>query len=78
VLQTVYDLVEKYGQSYAGVNDWIMDNLDNGQRKKALDELKSIEARSIASPFSYPPDYVLKAMMAGQFKRVIQPMSRKK
>ena len=71
-------MVEKYGQSYAGVNDWIIDNLDNGQRKKALDELRSIEARAIASPFSYPPDYVLKAMMAGQYKRVIQPMSRKK
>ena len=71
-------LVEKYGQSYAGVNDWIMDNLDSGQRKKALDELRSIQARAIASPDSYPPDYVLKAMMAGQFKRVIQPMSRKK
>lgn len=72
-------LVEKYGQSYAGVFDWIMDNLtDEGQRTKALNELKSIEARAIAAPDSYPPDYVLKAMMAGQYKRVIQPMTRKK
>jgi predicted phosphoadenosine phosphosulfate sulfurtransferase len=72
-------LVEKYGQSYAGVYDWIMDNLDNvNQRDKALAELRSIEARAIASPDSYPADYVLKAMMAGQYKRVIQPQTRKK
>lgn len=71
--------IEQYGQSYAGVMDWIMDNLaDIGQRTKALNELKSIEARAVAAPESYPPDYVLKAMMAGQYKRVIQPMSRKK
>lgn len=72
-------LVGTYGQSYAGVFDWCMDNLtDIGQRTKALNELKSIEARAIASPDSYPPDYVLKAFMAGQYKRVIQPMTRKK
>jgi predicted phosphoadenosine phosphosulfate sulfurtransferase len=71
-------VVEKYGHSYAGVHDWIMKHLDNGQQKKALHELRSIEARAIASPHSYPADYVLKAMVAGQFKRVIQPMQRKK
>lgn len=72
-------LVEKYGQSYAGVYDWIMDNLsDSVQRNKALAELKSIEARAVNAPKSYPPDYVLKGMMAGQYKRVIQPMNRKK
>lgn len=72
-------LVETYGQSYAGVFDWCMDNLlEPKQRTKALSELKSIEARAINSPDSYPPDYVLKAFMAGQYKRVVQPLSRKK
>lgn len=70
-------IVTKYGQNYAGVFDWIMENLDTGQRTKALNELKSIEARAIASPDSYPADYVLKSMMSGHYKRVIQPLARK-
>jgi predicted phosphoadenosine phosphosulfate sulfurtransferase len=71
-------LVDKYGQSYAGVYDWIMENLtDTKQRDKALAELRSIEARAVAAPDSYPADYVLKAMMAGQYKRVIQPQKKK-
>jgi predicted phosphoadenosine phosphosulfate sulfurtransferase len=72
-------LVDQYGQSYAGVYDWITDHLtDPAQRNKALAELKSIEARAVAAPDSYPPDYVLKAMMAGQYKRVIQPQGKRK
>lgn len=71
-------LVEKYGKSYAGIFDWVMDNItDKTQRDKAIKELKSVEARAVASPDSYPPDYVLKAFMGGQFKRAIQPKGKK-
>lgn len=71
-------IVEQYGHSLLGVRDWIMEYItDPQQRSKAILELESIERRTINSPDSYPPDYVLKAMMGGQYKRVIQPVAKK-
>lgn len=69
------NVVEKYGQNFEGVRHWIEENItDHNQFTKAIKELDSVIARCKRNPQAYPPDYVLKAMMGGQFKRVIQPL----
>jgi hypothetical protein len=37
-------------------------------------ELRSVMIRAKGNPQSYPTEYVLKAMMGGAYKRVIQPL----
>lgn len=68
------EVIEKYGQTFEGVRRWIQDNLtDRASRDKALARLNQVVGMAVQNPDSYPPEYVLKQMMAGAFKRVIQP-----
>lgn len=64
----------KYGQSFGGVRSWITENIaDEGERALALRRLESVLVRAQKDPQAYSPEYVLKAMMSGAFKREILP-----
>ena len=67
--------IAAYGQSFEGIRTWILENIDDeGQQRKAMLELRSVMIRAKGNPQSYPTEYVLKAMMGGAYKRVIQPL----
>lgn len=67
-------VIRQYGQSFAGVRSWIIEHIDDeAQQRLALVRLGECEVMARRQPQSYPPDYVLKAMRAGQYKRVILP-----
>jgi predicted phosphoadenosine phosphosulfate sulfurtransferase len=71
--------LEEYGQDFQGIWNWIHKNIsDPKQLAKAIKEFRSVENRAQYSPESYPTEYVLKAFMAGHYKRTIQPFTRKK
>ncbi len=70
-------LMRRYGASLDGVQAYIDETItDEGQRAKALKVLRGIRIRAIRSPEAYPPDHVLKNMMAGAYKRDITPLTK--
>lgn len=70
-------VIEKYGHSLDGVEQWVEDNLtDPHRRAKAMNELRAVRIKSEKTPESYPPDYVLDQFIAGAFKRSIPALSR--
>ena len=70
-------MVEKYGYSLDGVEQWIEDNLLDPPRKaKALSELRSVRIKQEKNPESYPADYVLESFMSGAFKRSLPALGR--
>jgi predicted phosphoadenosine phosphosulfate sulfurtransferase len=71
--------VIKYGQSFDDVRQWILDTLtDVPSQKKALHRLDQVVSLAVQNPASYPTEYVLKQMMSGAFKRVIQPLNARR
>lgn len=69
-------LIKRYGQDLAGVRAYILDNIqDEHQQETALQMLHEIERMRLRGAGGYPADYVLKYFMAGQFKRMLLPMS---
>lgn len=70
-------IVARYGSSYAGVRAWIEDHItDERQRALALSRLADVVVRARKAPAAYPPQYVLKQMMGGAYKRQILPLSK--
>ena len=70
-------MMDRYGDSLDGVEQWIEDNLtDPHRRKKAMNELRAVRIKSEKTPDSYPPDYVLDQFISGAFKRSIPALSR--
>ena len=70
-------LLERYGQSLDGVQAWVEDTIEEeSQRAKALKEIRALRIKSVATPESYPPDYVLSQFMAGAYKRSITALSK--
>ncbi|WP_328438288.1 phosphoadenosine phosphosulfate reductase domain-containing protein [Nocardia puris] len=70
-------LLRRYGQSLDGVQAYIEETItDEAQREKALKALNRVRRTAAHSPAAFPPDHVLKQMMAGAYKRAITPLSR--
>ena len=68
--------IEKYGKSYRGVENWIIKNLsyDKEVLAKAIKAYKRAKKLTVNNPESYPPEYVLKYFMGGNYvKRDIMP-----
>jgi predicted phosphoadenosine phosphosulfate sulfurtransferase len=67
----------KYTQDFKGIKNFIFDNLnDIHQRETALERLNSIEVGEINRPGSYPIKAVFKYIIAGQYKRMMLPVSK--
>lgn len=67
-------LIERYGQSYEGVRQWIEDNLtEDKQFDMAIKKYDTVMGRARKMPQAYPPRYLLTTFMAGAFKREILP-----
>ncbi|MBH0778804.1 phosphoadenosine phosphosulfate reductase domain-containing protein [Nocardia bovistercoris] len=70
-------LMRRYGQSLDGVQAYIEETItDPAQQAKALKALRVVRLRAAKSPAAFPPDHVLKQMMAGAYKRTITPMTK--
>jgi predicted phosphoadenosine phosphosulfate sulfurtransferase len=70
-------MMDRYGDSLDGVQEWIEDNLtDPHRRAKAMFELRAVRIKQEKNPESYPADYVLDCFMAGSFKRSIPALSK--
>ena len=70
-------VIDKYGGSLDGVEEWIEDNLVDPHRKaKAMKELRAVRIKQEKTPESYPSDYVLGAFMAGAYKRSITALGK--
>jgi predicted phosphoadenosine phosphosulfate sulfurtransferase len=70
-------IIDRYGDSLDGVEQWIEDHLVDPHRKaKAMKELRAVRIKCEKTPDSYPPDYVLGAFMAGAYKRSITALSK--
>jgi len=66
---------ETYGKDLNGVERWIREHIeDRNQRALALKRLAAVRIRARRRAGSYPPEYVLKAMMGGGYKREILPL----
>lgn len=67
--------IRRYGQSLAGVREWILANISEGHALDlALDRLGQIERLARNQPAAWPPDYVLTQFITGSFKRIPQPL----
>ena len=55
---------------------WVEKFLNGNEQALALDRLADVRKRARHSPRAYPPDYVLKAMMGGAYKRQILPKGK--
>lgn len=70
-------IVAQYGRDMAGVKAYILEELqDEHQQEMALKMWAQLEAMRRRDADRYPPEYVLKYFMAGQFKRLLLPLSR--
>ncbi|WP_039828121.1 phosphoadenosine phosphosulfate reductase domain-containing protein [Nocardia testacea] len=70
-------LLRRYGQSFDGVRAYIEEHItDEQQQAKALARLRTVRGRAAHSPAAYPPDHVLKQIMAGGYKRDLLPLTR--
>lgn len=68
-------IVEKYSGSLSDVRRWVIDSLDDPEQQAlALKRLDAVDVRATRNPALYPPAYVLKAVMAGAYKREILPL----
>lgn len=68
-------VIRRYGASYDGVELYILDNItDPDQKALALKRLAEVRTMGGNHPGRWPPEHVLKAVMAGHTKRVIQPL----
>lgn len=68
-------LLSQYGGSYDGVERYIREHItDPSQRQLALKRLRDVRVMGGNNPGAWPPDHVLKAVMSGAYKRVIQPV----
>lgn len=69
-------VVTEYGGSLDDVQRWIDDNIESDDwRVKANAVLQRIRAVYAVNPDAYPPEYVLKNMMAGNYKRGITALN---
>lgn len=72
-------VLEKYGEDFDGVRQWVMDTLtDESTRSLALLRLRDVISRARSTPESYPPKYVLKAFLRGEYKKQILPLQGNK
>lgn len=70
--------LERYGQSWAGIQAWIEEHIiDPAWQAKAIARLRDCRMLARTSPASYPTDHVFKYFKAGQFKKMILPVSNK-
>lgn len=68
-------LERRYGQSLAGVRQYILDRItDPKLQPLALERLDLIVTMARRQPEIWPPYYVLSQFINGSFKRVIQPI----
>lgn len=69
-------LVLEYGNSLDDVERWIMDTVDDPKRRvKILAALNQCRKVAAVNPDAYPPEYVLKALMAGNYKRGVTALN---
>jgi predicted phosphoadenosine phosphosulfate sulfurtransferase len=70
-------LKARYGQSYEGVRAWIEEHMaDEAQLKKARAAFDRVVRQAKSNPAAFPPAYLLRAFMGGEFKRNIMPLAR--
>jgi predicted phosphoadenosine phosphosulfate sulfurtransferase len=68
-------LVKVYGNDFAGVRRYVHECItDQSQQESALSRLDVIEGMAAKNPRIYPPAYVLKYIIGGQYKRMLLPM----
>jgi predicted phosphoadenosine phosphosulfate sulfurtransferase len=71
-------LVAKYSSSWAGIEQWILENVqDPNQLKKTMKEFQLCKTRAETLPDNYPLDYVFKSIMNNGGKRTILPLPAK-
>lgn len=72
-------LVKAYGSNFESIRRYVTECItDQAQQEMALKRLSVIENMAIKSPRIYPLDYVLKYIIAGQYKRMLLPMQKDK
>lgn len=74
---SVDKVVEKYGKSWAEMEQWVVDNLDDIQRPWALKEIEGVRGRAEKTPDSYPLKYVFSQIVQGKYLHPIQPLGKK-
>lgn len=69
------NLVALYGADYDGIERYIREHIDDpDQQALALMRMREVRVVGRRQPLSWPPEHVLKQIMAGAYKRYIQPI----